>query len=219
MNFSTKFLAPSMLVVAALSASPVWATTVSTLPQENSTIYSWGLPDTAAYGQTFTVGASENLNAFSFRINDGGTAIGYVAYLFKWSGVGTVGGALLNIAGATVGVASMQTETVAAGSVALSAGQYVFFLQATSAGSANWGSVTGGSVYSGGAFVFQNNTGDINGFGNGWNTDWQGPGSDLAFSYTTSVSAVPLPAALPLLGFALGGLGFARRRKAVALSA
>jgi hypothetical protein len=62
--------------------------------------------------------------------------------------------------------------------------------------------------------VFVNSSSAILRFIETWNT------GITSFSYeTANVSSVPLPAALPLLGFALGGLGFARRRKAVALSA
>lgn len=204
-------------LLAGLAVSTAQATTLTTLPQENDVIYSWGLPDTAAYGQTFTLGSAATLNNFAFRINDLGTSIDFVAYVFGWDTDRTVGSALLSVAGATLGSDAMTTISVAAGNLALGAGQYVAFLQAKSNGDAGWGSVSGSDAYSGGAFVFQNNTGDESQFGTvAWESNWQGPGSDLAFSIKFDApppSAIPLPAGLPLMVLALGGLGLAARRK------
>lgn len=201
--------------VLAVGVGTAQAASVSTLAQENSTISSWGLPDTAAYGQTFTLGAASVLNSLSFRINDGGTAVDFSAFIFAWGGDRTTGAALFSTGGATAGAASMETVTVGLGNTAVAPGQYVAFFQATSAGSSSWGSVAGLDAYAGGAFVFQNNTGNQGLFGTSpWSTNWQGPGSDLAFELTyDSPRPIPLPAALPLMLVALGGLGIAARRR------
>ncbi|MFN4128200.1 MAG: VPLPA-CTERM sorting domain-containing protein, partial [Paracoccaceae bacterium] len=107
---------------------------------------------------------------------------------------------------------------VALGNVMLGAGQYVAFLQATSDGYTSWGSVAA-DAYAGGAFVFQNNNGDESQFGqSAWTSNWQGAGSDLAFSMTfdENISTVRLPAGGLLLIGALGGLAALRRRKLAA---
>lgn len=213
-----KTLLATAAVALSLMSGTATATTISTLGNENSSIFNWGLPNTAAYGQTFTLGAAATLNTVSFRIDDVGTATTYIAYVFAWGGNLTVGSALASVVGSTVGSAGMQTVTVDLGDVAVGAGQYVAFLQATSPGLALWGSVFG-DVYAGGGFVFQNNGGDETQFGTvNWQLNWQGPGYDLAFALTyDEVAPIPVPAALPLMLLALGGLGLvARRRRAAA---
>jgi hypothetical protein len=67
-----KFLAAALL---ALATATLAALTVSTLADRDSTAFSWGLPDTAAYGQTFSLAGAENITDFTFVINDGGTSI------------------------------------------------------------------------------------------------------------------------------------------------
>lgn len=191
-------------LIIGLTALPATAATVSTLPLETSFVQSWGLPDTSAYGQTITLGGAETLNSFSFRINDLGTAINFDAYVFGWDGDSTSGSALFSSNGVTVGASGMNTITINVGALPLLAGQYILFLQATSLGLAYWGTVTG-DPYNGGSFAFQNNNGDPSKFGN---NSWL-VGNELAFSYTTDVTAVPVPAALPLLATGLGALGFA----------
>jgi len=207
-----------MAAVIGLLASAAQATTIGNLGSENSTIMSWGLPDTAAYGQTFTLGSSATVNDVTFRINDFGTAISYTLNIFAWGGNMTTGSALFSIAGLTNGVNGMTSVTTSAGNTLLGAGQYVAFLEAASSGSANWGSVGYTDSYAGGAFVFQNNGGDVSQYGTSdWSTDWQGAGSDLAFAINTDAAqppAVPLPAGVSLLGGALAMLtSFARRRR------
>lgn len=70
----------------------------------------------------------------------------------------------------------------------------------------------GSDKYLGGEFIFSNTA---SGFSN--TTVWTsrfGSGEDLAFQATFGqISAVPVPAALPLLLSALGGIGFAARRR------
>lgn len=208
-----KFLLTSaILAVMATGAS---AGTVSTLGSEDSQIIYWGLPDTAAYGQTFTLGSAATVNDVTFRIDDFGASVSYVLNIFAWDGSKTSGSALWSAGGSTSGVAGMTTILTSAGNTLLGAGQFVAFLQATSTGSTAWGSVAGSDAYAGGAFVFQNNGGDQSQWGTvNWSTDWQGPGYDLAFAINyDDVAAVPLPAGLPLLAAGIGGLFALRRRR------
>ena len=68
-------------VVAAIATTPAFASTISTLGDENSSIASWGLVNTAAYGQTFNVLDATTLDNVTFRIDDRGTSIGYDLYV------------------------------------------------------------------------------------------------------------------------------------------
>lgn len=207
-------------VAAMLIAVPAGASTViSTLALENDDIYWWGLPNTAAYGQTFTLAAPASFNEVQFRINDLGEAIDFTGYLFSWSGNSVTGSALGAVNGTTAGQSGMETVTVDFGAVDLLAGEYVAFLQATSvtASLSRWGSVNGMDAYAGGLFVYQNNDGDISQITGPWIPDYQGSGYDLAFAITLDREApgvIPLPAGLPLLLGALGLLGLAARRRA-----
>lgn len=200
---------------AVVLAGPVLASPlIDTFGAENSSVYSWGLPDTAAYGQTFTLGASETVNNFSFRINDGGSAIGYTAYVFAWDSGNAVtsGSALFSTSGTTSGNGLMQTYTINTGSLALGSGMYVAFLQASSGGAASWGSTTN-DVYAGGSFVFQNNGGDSSQWGSsGWTTGWS-TAADVSFAVNGVPAAVPVAPALPLLASGIGALAVLRRRR------
>lgn len=196
----------------ALLATGAQSATITTIPDEDSAILPWGLPDTAAFGQTFTLASGGTVNDVTFRINDFGTSISFLAYLFAWDGTKTSGAALSSVAGTTAGSVARTGVTVSLGNVLVAAGQYVAFFQATSNGFAEWGSAPNTS-YAGVDFVFQNNGGDGSQFGT---TDWENPGIDLAFAirYDEAVAPIPLPAGLPLLAAGLGMMGLvARRRK------
>jgi hypothetical protein len=188
-----KFLAAALLALA--TATPAAALTVSTLADRDSTAFSWGLPDTAAYGQTFSLAGAENITDFTFVINDGGTSISYDSFIFGWDGTKASGSALFSGSGATAGVAAMTDHTTITGGVALGAGSYVASFQATSSGPSNWGFVTSSDVYGGGLFVYQNNSGDVGQLTtSSWTPNHQGTGFDLAFEI--NATPVPLPAAI-----------------------
>ena len=204
----------ALLLAGAAQAS----TTISTLELENDAVFPWGLPDTAAYGQTFTLSGPAALNEVRFRIDDQGDSITFTAYLFGWSGTTVSGGALGTVDGSTAGVDGMETVTVDFAGVSLAAGQYLAFLQATSSpeSGARWGVVAGSDPYADGFFVFQNNGGDTNLFTSAWNRDFPDAGSDLAFSISfesLDIGVIPLPGGLPLLLGALGLFGLAARRR------
>lgn len=203
------------LACAAAMATAAGASTIDTLSGEDSAIYSWGLPNTAAYGQTFTLASAQSLDNVLFRIDDEGTAVSFDLQVFAWDGTKATGASLGSASGSTAGVDAMSDVSIDTGGVALGAGAYVAFLQATSNGPANWGSIAGFDAYAGGEFVFQNNGGDTAQWTTVvWRGDWLGPDYDLAFRLGfAEVAPVPLAAALPLLGSGLLALGLLGRRK------
>ena len=198
--------------IIALMSSGAFAATISTLADESVSISPFGLPNTAAYGQTFTLDAAATLNSLTFLINDGGSAISYDLHIAAWNGSMVSGASLFTSSGSTAGVADFAAVSSSLGDTLAAAGQYVAFFQATSTGSAQWRGTDSAGTYDGGEFVFQNNGGNVS----QWTTvNWNAFGSrDLAFEIVTdSVAAVPLPASLPLLLAGFGGLAAMRRRK------
>ncbi len=191
------------------------ATVITTLASEDSTISSWGLPDTAAYGQTFNLASAADLNSVLFRIDDNGVVINYDLHIFSWSGNIATGASLASASGSTTGVSGMSSISSSVGSLALAAGDYVAFFQATSNGAAMWGSNGSSDVYAGGEFVFQNNSGDTSEWTtSAWNTDWEGTDFDTAFElvFDRDSNPIPAPATIALFALGLGALGLRRRQ-------
>jgi Autotransporter beta-domain len=156
-----KLEAGAVLAMSTMLSGAAWGQDISTLASESSTLSPWGLPDTAAYGQTFTVGSATRLGNVVFRINDRGTAITYQMRVFAWDAANrrVVGPSLASTSGSSAGAAAMTSVSTNTSATLSGAGQYVVFLQATSNGSSIWGTAPGAS-YGGGDLVFQNNGGD-----------------------------------------------------------
>ena len=212
-----KLLATSALALS-LATAAASAATISTLGAEDSTIGSWGTGATSAYGQSFTFAADVDFESVTFRINSG-AAINYDAYLYEMTGAAftdvTTGGVIASVSGVAGGTGTMGSYTADFGSVALGAGTYAVFFQATGGGaSSNWGRTLSDDAYAGGTFLFQNNGGDASQLNGG--TLGFGNFGDLAFeiTYDSIVAPVPLPATALLLALPLAGLGFAGRRRA-----
>lgn len=202
-------------IAAAVSlATAASAATIDTLAGQNSAISSWGLPNTASYGQTFTLDTDASLTDVLFRINDYGNAVSYDLHVLAWDGTRASGSSLGSVSGTTAGVVGMRDVSIATGGFTLGAGSYVAFLQATSRGMTSWGSVAMSDAYSGGEFVFQNNGGDTSLWTTtDWRGDWQGANSDLAFRIDyEEIAPIPVAPALPLLATGLAALVLLRRR-------
>jgi len=200
----------------ALATTTTAATITTTIPDQNYTASAWGAgAATEIFGQSFTLGATTNLGAVDFLINDTGTAMTYNAYIFGWNGQDTSGTALYSGTGSTAGVNGLATVTINAATT-LAAGSYIAYLEATSSGFAEFGTVWGNDAYAGGEFLYQDTGGNVTArVATPWVGDVQGPNWDLAFALgtATQVAAVPIAPALPLLASALGALGIAQRRK------
>lgn len=129
-----------------------------------SFISSFGVTDTATYGQVITVapGASA-LNSFSFQIGHCGAAVTLRGSVYAWDGAKATGPSLYTSAPRTLANSpAFQLVTFAPGPLALPPGQYVLFASTSDdqAGaplsSCRWGAVADTS-YAGGQFVFMNN--------------------------------------------------------------
>ncbi len=181
--FTASILASTALV------TPATAQTISTLEiGPKGTIQSWGAPDTSAYGQTFTVSDPTRLDTATVSIRDNGNPISFDLHVFAWSGARATGASLGQVSGITAGSADF--ELIEIGSIGAdlnAAGEYVFFLQATSNGSSSWQTVDGTS-YADGNFVYQNNGGNTD----QWTTvNWTSSSlNDLAFSLVFNLPAL-----------------------------
>jgi hypothetical protein len=147
--------------------------TITTIPDWNGTssISSFGEPNTATYGQTFTVPLDYvQLNSFSFLVDDFSDPgpINFVAYIMAWDGFKATGDILYQSDPyTTAGSPEFETFIFSTGGLLLEAEQkYVAFLSA----STQFDGVTGrgrmaivsSNPYSGGEFVFINNGSDFN---------------------------------------------------------
>lgn len=191
-------------------------TTIDTKPLQNSTIFAFGEPDTATYGQTFTVGSDNVLNSFSFNLTKGAGAptTSFQFYVMGWDGTKATGPVLFQSGVTTIASGTpMQAFTFNTGNLALTSGsQYVGFINASNQfdgsedANVGMGSVTGASVYNGGAFVYLNNGNNFSRVTqDAWTTGFQGPGADAAFTaqFSSRSLATPEPTSLAL---ALPGL-------------
>jgi hypothetical protein len=115
---TTAFVAACMASSALVA--PAIAQDVSTLASESGGLSSWGLPNTAAYGQTFTVANATRLDTVTFRIRDN-VGIGYDLQVFAWDPTArrVTGSSLGSTSGTTPGTGSEEIATLAAGSNAV----------------------------------------------------------------------------------------------------
>lgn len=190
-----------LALAIALATSMANAQSIDTVSSWDggSSINSFGLPDTATYGQTITAPAEPAaLRAFDVRINPRNAAFPFKFYVYEWDPVSLrATGAQLYASPVqtTAAVTGFQTYGVNGLNIVLELGkQYVLFASVSETpgpnGSTGWGSVSD-SIYAGGSFVFLNNSADAS----KWTTDtWTNDfGLDLAF--TADIAQLELPAA------------------------
>lgn len=181
------WLSGAAFLALATSAN---AQNIDTLSQWNGTsfISTWGVPNTATYGQTFTPTASQSrLSGFTFQLNQqSGSAPQYQAFVYAFDpGTQRITGSALFSSGIMTAPsgATFQQVSINTGSVVLSPGQqYVLFLTtSTITGQANggyrWGSLTNNTAIPNGQFVFQNNGTD---FAQLSSSSWSNISQDLA---------------------------------------
>jgi hypothetical protein len=179
--------------VALLALSlPASAQNIDTNPFWNGSqfISSWGVPNTATYGQTITPTSGQTrLSGFSFQLsqNSGATAPQYQAFVYAWDATNQ------RITGSSLFTSSVFTAPTGAaftpvsintGTIVLTPGQqYVLFLTTStrtgqSEAAYRWGSVSD-TAYAGGRFVYQNNGTNFSQLST---ASWSNIGIDLAFT-------------------------------------
>jgi uncharacterized protein with beta-barrel porin domain len=182
----------------ALSASASAQSIINTIPQWDGVqfISSWGVPNTATYGQTITPTAGQTrLSSFTFQLNQtSGTAPQYQAFVFQWDATNQriIGPALFGSSVFTAPGAGFSPVTINTGNVVLTPGQqYVLFLTTSTVGGQpnsayRYGS-TANTAYTGGQFVFQNNGTNFNQLST---ANWSTIALDLAFQALVSATNV-----------------------------
>ena len=220
-------LAIGTLLGIALAGPARGQTTIDTTGDPNKTnIIYYGTPETTTYGQTITVpnNGDTNLTDFTFYLDAPSSGqIQSSAYVYAWNGSQATGSALYTSSPFDIvaGSGDNQPITINTGGLNLAAGQqYVLFFSladptnyAASTGEDAWVGTSDDS-YSGGQFVFLNNSNDMSGWTHDTWSTWSVP--DLSFKADFQPGA-PLPEASTFLSFggllSMGGLAALRRRK------
>ncbi len=203
------------LTVIVVFAVPAHAQAINTITGWNGTsfISSFGVPNTATYGQTITVAAGATpLNSFSVEIGSCGANVTLRASVYAWDGSKATGASLFTSPAMTITNSSAyQLVTFSTGGISLPAGMYVLFASTSQdqtgapSSACRWGSVVN-TAYAGGQFVFQNNTSDIS----QWTSSpWSTIAQDLAFQVdglvTSPATGAPAASTTSLL-IGLAGL-------------
>jgi hypothetical protein len=202
----------SATFVLLLAVSRLSAQSLDTIQVWNGTTFisSFGVPNTATYGQTITVlpGAGA-LTSFDFEIGNCTAAVDFRAQVFAWdAGNQRATGASLFQSGVITVPANpgvFQLVTINTGALALAPGQYVLMASTSQDQTINnacrWGSVGNNTAYAGGQFVFLNNGTNTA----AWTTSqWSFIAEDLAFRAIFAGGVPTMPEwAMFLLAFTL----------------
>ena len=201
------------LVFCTTLTAVVHAQPIDTTPGWNGTsfISSFGVPNTATYGQTVTVGErSRSLSGFSFQVqltSGGPTTMRGLVYAWDDVNQRATGPALFQSAPVVVSNAAFTSYSFTLPSpLSVTPGQKLVLFATTSLdaqtnGVSRWGTLTNDTSYPGGRFVFMNNGTDSS----RWTTsNWSYINQDLAFTATfDDIGATPVPT---LSSWALAGM-------------
>lgn len=226
-----------LLLTCALCAIAFQPASAATVTLDNSpsseSLFDFGQPDSQTYGEVITAPLTGYLTSFTLYTDSGvGALYGGIA---GWSGGPefSAGHGSTGILYKSSVVASNNTSTQGytfSTAVPVVAGQqYVLFLSVNKDNGTSYPITEASGTtsmplslvdVSGLDYFVYNNSFDDSGPQSGaWNyVDWNF-GNALTQVTFTDVAPVPLPAALPLLGMALGGLGvagFARKKQGMA---
>ena len=178
-------------------------------------ISSFGVVNTATYGQTITIVTSSVLNSYAFEIGMCGAQVTFRGEVYAWDGVKATGSALWEGPAQTLPNGGYVLVTFYPG-ITLPPGQYVIFASTSKdqsgapSSACRYGALPGNGSYSGGQFVYINNGANPA----LWTTDaWNNISEDLAFQMVLNGQplGVPLPSSFPLVVFGLIALGVAGR--------
>ena len=229
---STKLLGLATLFTSAIvCGSSASAVSIDTTPSWDgfNSIYDWGpLQATKSYGQVITPNTDGSLTDFTFYINpySSNGPISYQARVYQWDSVawGPTGSSIYNSGTLSFSGTSgtFSPVTINTGGVSVSANTpYVLFFSTigetqysqTQSSTTEWGFI-GSDVYSGGSFVFSNNSSS---FTAPWDSRSFTATDDLAFKANIADAPSNVPGPLPILGVA-AAFGFSRKlRKRIKL--
>lgn len=211
-------LAGALLLSTALCTT---AQNITTMPSWNgsSFISSFGVTNTATYGQTITIpsGPNQTLSSFTFQIGNCSNAVTFRGHVYAFNGSSATGSSLFDSAPITIPASSgtFQAVTVVTPGVTLAPGLYTLFVSTSEdqAGALNsacrFGFLTADD-YSGGNFYFLNNGSSPA----QWTTvAWSVISRDLAFTAVlTGGAPAPVPTlsewGMILLSVLLAGAGY-----------
>ncbi|HVN56056.1 MAG TPA: hypothetical protein VMT46_17120 [Anaerolineaceae bacterium] len=148
-------------------------------------ISSFGMPNTATYGQTLTMTETATLTQFSFYMKQLTTTI-FRGYVFAWDGTKATGDPLFESApmSTTQGTNFEEVVFYIPSGVVLNAGQQYVLAASTSKDPAQppdagkWGALPNNTAYTGGQFYFLNNGSDATQWAS---VAWSTIAEDLAF--------------------------------------
>lgn len=178
-----------------VNTSPAKAqTTIDTTPfWDRTTVINWfGEPNTATYGQTFTVPETDNvLNSFTFLLRQDDSAPSpFQFFVMAWDSANRRANGPVLFASAPLTTSDrgvMKSYTVLTGSLRLISGmQYVAFINCSNLfdGEEDNTAMAGlpRDAYPGGAFVFLNNADQFDRVRlDSWTSNWLATGGDAAF--------------------------------------
>lgn len=213
--FVKRFFKTAPLVGAAalaLVGRPVAAqTTIDTTTGWNGTsaIVAWGpSAGTPNYGQTFTVGADNVLDNFTFYLR--GDPFSFRGYVAQWTNGPGIGPVLFQSAPVALG-SSLQTYTFTTGGLGLTTGAtYIAFVSAFGLGGSGRGAAgwSGLDTYGGGGSTWNGSANYAN-----WNAGVNGEDFPFRATFSPGGDAVPEPTSALLFLPGLAAFGLVRLRK------